>query len=98
MPKQIVGSDKHGNRLPVEVKQSSDVIYISSAIKVAINASKPVRRKIVKNLGVLLNASPEQFDFMFSSEDDNTDNSVFDFPDSARRRAVIRHNIIDAAE
>lgn len=77
---------------------SNDVLFFHGAIKAAQNSSPKVRDKILTDLGVMMNCDPAQFQYLFDAQNDHHNHSFYDFPDSERRRLIIRNNRLDAAE
>ncbi len=77
---------------------SADVMFVAGAMRAAKHASPEVRAKILADVQALTQTPGEHLDFMFATDNDNNDHSVFDMPDSERRRQIIRNNFLDAAE
>lgn len=84
--------------VPVKAQTSSDVMFLSGALRAAKHASPSVRQKILSDIQTYSNTDPAEVEFLFGSNNDNNDHAVFDFPDSDRRRQYIRDNLLDAAE
>lgn len=93
---------KNGKRRkgrPVDQRASAEVVFISGGIKAAMNTPHAVRQKIMSDVSEALNCTSAELAFLFSGcEPQIDDTSIYDFPDSERRRRVIRENRLDAAE
>lgn len=93
---------KNGKRRkgrPVDQRASAEVVFITGGIKAAMNTSPSVRNKIVKDVSEVLNCTPLELEFLFGgTEADADEATIYDFPDSERRRRIIRENRLDAAE
>ena len=84
---------------PVTQDASADVVFISGGLKAAKNSRKLVRSNVLDDVSEALNCQPEELSFLFDSESTiASDSEIFDFPDSERRRTVIRNNQLDMAE
>lgn len=82
---------------PVEVRPQADVTFISAGIRAAQNSQSDVRNAVVKDVSDALSCAPKDLDFLFESSDED-DATIYDFPDSERRRKIIAYNNLDAAE
>ncbi len=86
-------------QLPIAIPDTVDVQFIMGGLRAAQNSKPKIRHKILKDVAEVLNTSPESLEFLFvESCNDNSDAEIYDFPDSSRRRQIIRHNLLDAAE
>lgn len=85
-------------RDPEHVALSADVMFLTGALKAAKNTPPRIREKVLMDIQAIMKCSAEELEFMFSAHNDNSDHSVYDFPDSERRRMIIRNNNLDAAE
>lgn len=83
---------------PVVPETNADVMFMSGALKAAQNSPPEIRAKILSDVQAFTNIAASEVAFMFDPESDNNDHSVFDMPDSERRRQIIRDNLLDAAE
>lgn len=81
---------------PVEVSLRADVTFISAGIIAAQNSDTTTRDNVIADISNVMSCASEDLDFLFKSSDD--DPSIYDFPDSERRRKVIAYNKLDAAE
>lgn len=98
MSKKIYFTGQGEEQEPILEKPSADVLFMSGAIRAAQNSSPVIREKILQDISLHMDASPESLEFMFTSDNNNNDHTVFDFPDSERRRKCIQDNLLDAAE
>lgn len=98
MSKNMFLSDQADEQEPISRKPSADVLFMSGAIRAAQNSSPVIRQKILQDISRHVDVSPQSLEFMFTSEHNNSDRAVFDFPDSQRRRKIILENYLDAAE
>ncbi len=84
---------------PVDLGASAEVVFVSGGIKAAMNTPPAMRQKIIQDVSEALNCEPLDLEFLFSPQKAETDEaSIYDFPDSERRRQIIRSNQLDAAE
>lgn len=78
---------------------SADVKFILGGLKAAQNSQRSVRENVMIDVSKALNCDPKDLDFLFAgSHESDSHASIFDFPDSERRRSIIRNNVVDAAE
>ena len=85
--------------VPLQSDPAADVVFIAGGLKAALNCLKPVRKSVISDVSKALNCEPEDLEFLFTdSADAKVDLTIFDFPDSERRRQIIRNNFLDAAE
>ncbi len=82
----------------VETELDADIVFLMGAIKAAQNASPTVREKILSDVQQHTKTTAEELRFLFAADNNNDDHSVFDMPNAERRRMIIRHNLLDAAE
>lgn len=82
---------------PVDVAPRADVSFISAGIKAAQNSQTEVRDLVLEDVSQALACTPKDLEFLFKSTEED-ENTIYDFPDSERRRKVIAHNNLDAAE
>ncbi len=72
------------------VEMSPEFSFISACLKVAFNSVGTTREKVTNEVADLLECDITDLDFMFNDRSTNmSDNEVFDFPDSERRRAAL---------
>ena len=83
---------------PVETGNAADVTFVAAGIKAAQNLPRKHRRSVVIDVCQALRCKPHDLEFLFDAANDDDDETVYDFPDSERRRMVIRYNNLDAAE
>lgn len=84
---------------PVDARENAEVVFVSGGLKAAMNTPPSVRQKIIHDVSEALNCSPLELEFLFSGTGTDADEaSIYDFPDSERRRRIIRDNRLDAAE
>ncbi len=85
--------------LPVAQRRTADVLFLSGALKAAKNTSPDIRKKILTDIISHTEYSETELSFLFSDiPQEAHDPKIYDFPDSERRRQVIRANRLDAAE
>ncbi len=77
---------------------SNDVTFIVGAIRAAKNSPPHIRHKVISDIVDVIGCKPDDLEFLFVPQNDNECHEHFDFPNSARRRQVIRDNELDAAE
>ncbi len=83
---------------PISNPASSDVVFIAGGLKAAKNCPEIHRQKVLHDVSQVLQCTPQDLNFLFDAQGDEPDNSIYDFPDSERRRQVLRHNGLLAAE
>lgn len=84
---------------PADAETSADVAFVSGGLKAALYTKNSVRETILNDVSQALNCDAEDLTFLFeSSNDTESDNNIYDFPDADRRRRVIRENHLNAAE
>ena len=83
---------------PVSNDPTQDVSFVEAGIRAAKNSRNGTRNKVIQDLSETLGCDPNALRFMFSDLAPKTDPRDFDFPDSERRRQVIRLNGWDVAE
>lgn len=98
MIKNVLEAGKRNTTKPVVNEPSADVMFMSGALKAAQNSPPEIRAKILSDVQAFTNIAASEVAFMFDLNSDNNDHSVFDMPDSERRRQIIRDNLLDAAE
>lgn len=77
---------------------SDDVTFLAGAIRAAKNTPLHIRRKVMADIVNIMGCNPSDLEFLFVPQNDNQNHEHFDFPNSARRRQIIRDNFLDAAE
>lgn len=77
---------------------SDDVTFLAGAIRAAKNTPPHIRRKVIADIVNVMGCNPSDLEFLFVPQNDNQNHEHFDFPNSARRRQIIRDNFLDAAE
>ena len=82
---------------PVESGKAAEVAFVAAGIKAAQNSRLATRQSVVSDVCQALSCQPNDLEFLFGAANDD-DETVYDFPDSERRRMVIRYNNLDAAE
>lgn len=84
------------------VETPAEFSFIKACLKVAYNSVGTTREKVTNEVAELLECDVESLDFLFNDRPNRTaDNDVFDFPDSARRRAALASMVscsLNAAE
>lgn len=98
MTKKVFEINKFSGLKPVDAQLGADVMFITGALRAAKNSSPEIRQKILSDIQTFTNTSASAVEFMFAPNNDNNDHSVFDMPDSQRRRKLICDNHLDAAE
>lgn len=84
---------------PDQSASTADVAFVTGGLKAALHSHNAVRKNVMSDVSRVLNCDPQELDFLFGeTAATSNDNDVFDFPDSHRRRRVIRNNFLDAAE
>lgn len=69
---------------------SAEFNFISACLKVAYNSVGTTREKVTQEVADLLECNIEDLNFMFNDRPSRaSENEIFDFPDSERRRAAI---------
>lgn len=81
---------------PVSSETTSEMLFIQGGLRAARNSPPSIRETVMNDLSHIMGCSTESLEFLFGSDQD--DKSIYDFPDSERRRQVIRDNKLDAAE
>lgn len=72
------------------LETSAEFSFISACLKVAYNSVGTTRDKVTEEVAQLLECDVESLDFLFQENPSRrSDDEVFDFPDSARRRAAL---------
>lgn len=87
-----------GHNDPVDNDMAAEVMFIQGAIRAARNVKPELREKLMRDLSMALACSPAELEFLFEQGEDIDPRELYDFPDSERRRRVIRENRLDAAE
>lgn len=98
MIKNVLEAGKRNTSKLAANEPSADVMFMSGALKAAQNSPPEIRAKILSDVQAFTNIAASEVAFMFDQNSDNNDHSVFDMPDSERRRQIIRDNFLDAAE
>ena len=83
---------------PVVKAHSADVVFMAGALRAAKNSPPAIREKILADLQDHVDYDASELAFLFDGETDHNDHALYDFPDSERRRKIIRDNRLDAAE
>ena len=96
--RNIFKAGKSPNIDPVSNEPAQEVSFVAAGIHAAKNSRNGTRTKVINDISNTLQCEPEALGFLFSDLAPNTDPREFDFPDSERRRHVIRLNGLDAAE
>lgn len=85
--------------VPMRPEPAADVVFVVGGLKAAFHSQKTVRNNVMSDVSKVLNCDPGELDFLFGHDSHSgAELDVFDFPDSDRRRQVIRKNHLDAAE
>lgn len=83
---------------PVDAQQNADVNFIAAGLKAARNSRNDIRATVLDDVSKALDCTPEDLSFLFKGVPEDEDVTIYDFPDSERRRQVIAYNNLDAAE
>ena len=95
---KIYKQGKHAPILPISIKLSNDVSFVEAGVRAAKNSQNGTRKKVIQDLSDTLGCNPKALRFLFSDLAPKADPRDFDFPNSERRRQVIRLNGWDVAE
>lgn len=72
------------------MEPSAEFSFISACLKVAYNSVGTTREKVTQEVAEILECEIESLDFLFTDRPvRGSDDEVFDFPDSERRRAAL---------
>lgn len=83
---------------PMVPARSPESLLVEGAVRAAKHSTAAVKQKILSDIAPVLGCRPNDLEFLFSSQNDNSNHEWYDFPDAERRRKIIRDNYPDAAE